>query len=270
MGFTNKQEASIGNTPPNLGYINEIPTNVNNEIKAANFHNWFNNFIDWIFPGVSAPSGNGGSLVSSNNYELSWDILMPIGGVIPYAGATAPNGWLLCDGSEYLIANYPDLNTVMGGAFNGAIATTPGYFRVPNLKGRQIIGLGKQNFNISTRETTTPTYTMGNDGGLNKFIQTTLEMPSHQHGSGSLIARDNNGGKDSAHSHGIPNDISRTPANVDFSPDEYGGINGSVTHSTATDGRHEHNVTGFTGFVGSNLAMENRSPYLVLNYIIKT
>lgn len=38
----------------------------------------------------------------------------PIGSIVPYGGSTAPSGWLLCDGSELLKANYPDLYAAIG------------------------------------------------------------------------------------------------------------------------------------------------------------
>jgi microcystin-dependent protein len=260
MAITNKNEATVG---PD-GVINAIPTNNSNQIKAVNFHNYFGDLFEWMFPGASAPSGNGGSLVSNGNYELSWEILMPIGGIIPFGGTTAPSGWLLCNGAEYPTATYPDLDSVLGGAFDGAMATTPGFFRVPNLKGRTIVGMGQQDFNINVRQTSTPTYNIGDNGGINIYAQIEAEIAQHDH----FINL--NTSTDGSHQHGIPNDRNLTPRHIDYSSHEYGGIYGGNSHNTAFAGNHDHSISGNSNNAGSSSPMENRQPYLVLNYIIKT
>ena len=64
----------------------------------------------------------------------------PIGSVAAWAGTTAtlPTGWLLCDGSEYNNATFPDLSAAIGSAHGGDGATT---FFVPDLRGRFIRGV---------------------------------------------------------------------------------------------------------------------------------
>jgi hypothetical protein len=49
----------------------------------------------------------------------------PTGAIIMYAAATAPTGYLLCDGATYAQGDYPDLATVLG--------VSSGNFNVPNL-----------------------------------------------------------------------------------------------------------------------------------------
>ena len=41
----------------------------------------------------------------------------PPGVVVPYAGAPTSTGWLLCDGSEYIIAEYQQLFDAIGYTF---------------------------------------------------------------------------------------------------------------------------------------------------------
>ena len=43
----------------------------------------------------------------------------PIGTVLSFAGQTAPNGYLLCNGASYKVANYPDLYAVIGNTYGG-------------------------------------------------------------------------------------------------------------------------------------------------------
>ena len=64
---------------------------------------------------------------------------MPIGGLLDYAGATAPAGWLLCDGSVYTIALYPKLFAVIGNRYGGDGVNN---FAVPDLRGRVAAGVG--------------------------------------------------------------------------------------------------------------------------------
>ena len=59
-----------------------------------------------------------------------------VGEVRMFGGDYAPNGWLLCDGSLQLIANYENLFQLFGTAFGGDDKT----FGLPDLRGRVPIG----------------------------------------------------------------------------------------------------------------------------------
>src|SRR5215469_3919467 len=63
----------------------------------------------------------------------------PIGAMIDYAGATAPIGWLLCDGTVVTIAAYPRLFAVIGNRYGGDGSTN---FAVPDSRGRVLAGAG--------------------------------------------------------------------------------------------------------------------------------
>lgn len=71
----------------------------------------------------------------AENYAAA---LMPAGVVLPFAGATAPSGFLLCDGSSFLRATYPALFAVVGTTYGAADAN---HFNVPDLRGEFIRGL---------------------------------------------------------------------------------------------------------------------------------
>jgi hypothetical protein len=56
------------------------------------------------------------------------------GDIVSIFTSTIPNGWILCDGSEYLQISYPDLFNSASTYYNDG-TETPGHFRVPNLSG---------------------------------------------------------------------------------------------------------------------------------------
>ena len=60
----------------------------------------------------------------------------PIGTVLSFAGLTPPNGYLLCNGGSYVVADYQDLYDVIGNTYGGDSAN----FNVPNLIDKFIQG----------------------------------------------------------------------------------------------------------------------------------
>lgn len=82
----------------------------------------------------------GGELVSS---------VAPAGSIQAFAGASVPDGWLLCDGSVKNISEFPALAAALDGtwdSFAHPVDGTPtvgaGQFAVPNMKGLYLSGAG--------------------------------------------------------------------------------------------------------------------------------
>jgi len=72
------------------------------------------------------------------------DLGVPVGSLMPYAGQEAPDGYLLCDGSEIEKRKYPALYSILGNIYNGSIPLVGvETFRLPDLRGR--FPLGKDN-----------------------------------------------------------------------------------------------------------------------------
>ncbi len=70
--------------------------------------------------------------------------LMPVGSILPFAGPTPPDGWLLCDGAALASADYTALYNVIGHGWGG----TDTNFRLPDLRGaflRGVLGEGEDN-----------------------------------------------------------------------------------------------------------------------------
>ena len=69
---------------------------------------------------------------------------VPTGTIISYFGESAPEDYLICDGSEYNKADYPDLWTHLSGLTNTSayISEDEDKFKVPDLRGEFLRGTG--------------------------------------------------------------------------------------------------------------------------------
>ena len=67
-----------------------------------------------------------------------YDGIVPPGAVIPYAGSSAPDGWLLCDGRTVSRTTYAALFAVIGVTYGAGDGNTT--FALPNLQGRVAAG----------------------------------------------------------------------------------------------------------------------------------
>ena len=66
----------------------------------------------------------------------------PVGTVISYYGLTAPEGYLVCDGSTYNRVDYPDLAEHLVTNFENLIGNGSTTFAVPDLRGEFLRGTG--------------------------------------------------------------------------------------------------------------------------------
>lgn len=87
--------------------------------------------------------------------SLSWAQLgssggsaMPAGSVIPFAGTSAPSGYLVADGSAVSRTTYADLFAVIGTTFGAGDGSTT--FNLPDLRGIFIRGAGSQTISSVT------------------------------------------------------------------------------------------------------------------------
>jgi microcystin-dependent protein len=95
----------------------------------------------------------------------------PTGALLPYAGSTAPTNYLLCDGSVVSQTTYAALYAVIGTTYNTS-GEGAGNFRLPNLKGRTVVGRDSGDADWDT---------LGETRGTKTHTLTTAEMPSHSH-----------------------------------------------------------------------------------------
>jgi microcystin-dependent protein len=65
--------------------------------------------------------------------------VLPAGVIMPFGGAAAPAGFLLCDGTSYPVASFPALFSVLGYTYGGSGPN----FSTPDLRGRTVVGAGQ-------------------------------------------------------------------------------------------------------------------------------
>lgn len=164
----------------------------------------------------------------------------PTGTVTAFAGSTAPTGYVLCDGSEYSESTESSLFAVIGSTYNTG-GETANHFRVPDLRGRVVAGMGGSLLS--------GTDAVADTGGASTHTLTEAEMPSHQHfsfknvtSSSSLTA-------------------SLTPAT---------NYSAGATADYTMKGSGSDADVGLTGSTGGGQAHNNVQPTIILNYIIKT
>lgn len=170
--------------------------------------------------------------------------VMPSGSVTMFAGSTAPDGWLICDGSVVSQTTYAALFSVVGSTFNTG-GEGSGNFRLPNFQRRVPVGAGGTG-------TGTLGNAIGNSGGAESVTLTTNEMPSHNHGGTT-----NNS---SVPFNGFGN------AFWNIISGNYQIINTASGSSTISGSSHAHTISS----QGGGAAHNNIQPSLVVNYIIKT
>ena len=237
------------------------------------------------------------------------DASIPAGVTLAYAGTAAPTGWLLADGSVVSQATYAALYAVCGTTYNTG-GEGAGNFRLPNLKTRVPTGrdaavspftvLGASGGN---KDATLVTHSHT----VNSHTHST---PSHQHsGSTGFVSNDHSHGfsgttaADGTHQHGGYQNMvfdNQADGATDYliqSGPVY-GMSSDGAWFTDLGGSHTHSFSGNTGGIsanhnhafttnndgsgtsgptspgtdsqGSSATNANLSPYLVMNYIIKT
>lgn len=161
--------------------------------------------------------------------------VLPAGMLAPFAGAAAPSGWLLCDGSAVSRATFAALFAAVGTAFGAGDGSTT--FNLPDARGRALAGRDDMGGTAAGRLTSGGSgvagATLGAAGGAQTHTLSTAEMPAHTHNTGATI-----GGRNTSTGGG-----------------ETIVYAGSTYTSTSTGGGSAHN---------------NVQPTLVVNYIIKT
>ena len=203
-----------------------------------------------------------------SNFYLATTSSVPSGSIQMWSTATAPTGYILCNGVAISRTTYSTLYGVIGTTFGVGDGSTT--FNVPNYQGVMPIGANG-------------TYTLASTGGAASTTLSTANLPSHTHNfSGTSGTMNSN----NVHSHSI-NDPSHSHSYTAFggqphgAPDGYspafnsfGSTTGAATTGisiNSADINHTHGYSGTTdGGTGTGTSFNTIPPYLGINFIIKT
>lgn len=162
--------------------------------------------------------------------------IAPTGAVMPFAGSSAPIGWLLCYGQAVSRTTYAALFSVLSTTYGVGDGSTT--FNLPDMRGRVVAGLDNMGGTSADRLTSPGSTTggidgdtLGNTGGAETHVLTVAQLAAHTHTTPR-------GGADKEQGAGATNAASKDP--------------------------------GVTGSSGSDAAHNNVQPTIILNYIIKT
>ena len=172
----------------------------------------------------------------------------PLGIVQLWAGKTEPDGYGLCDGRQLSAKDYPELYKALGTTFNNAYSangtrytTTSGYFRLPDLRGRFVVGYHDSDNDYKTK---------GTAGGEKKHGLTIDEMPRHAHQVKDYFFSENY------------DEVGRDGRDY-FSNKNIG------SKKTDHDNHYLYYLRHDTENQGNGAQHENRPPYYVLAYIMR-
>lgn len=193
---------------------------------------------------------------------------VPVGAIMPFAGTSVPTGYLLCDGGEVRIADYPDLFGVIGYTYKKIGLIGKNTFAIPDLRGRFPLGRDDMdNANTvpdkddptisidagggsSNRVTSTAADNMGDGAGSEQVVVGITNLPEHQHDLQSASGRQYFAG-------GAPTG----PADSGTTAG-YGISAGATGYGLGNSGGVDSSVLGNP--------INTMNPYLTINYIIFT
>ncbi len=169
---------------------------------------------------------------------------VPVGAVMPFAGTTPPDGWLLCDGAAVSRTQYAALFAVLGVAHgNGDQIDT---FNLPDYRGRFLRGVDGTAHRDPDVAARAAMGTGGNTGNAVGSVQ------------GGQIASHNHGVTDPGHAHSLAMDTT-------------GGWSGTTVQGSnrAVDGWGGTAASATGVSVNASGGAETRPINAYVNYIIK-
>ena len=202
-----------------------------------------------------------------------------VGAIKPWTKTTAPDGYLLCDGSAVSRTTYADLFDVISTTYGAGDGSTT--FNVPQLQGKMPQGYDGNTYNLAgTGGANTITVAVTNNqavssnttnnqsvtvtGSISNTSLTTAQIASHGHNINGKKPYDGQQG---------------TAGRLSFTSGNPGSPMTIANAGSGTGHNHGHNLSGtLTGSVAVTSTLTGAvtasgtnsfSPYVVVNYIIK-
>jgi microcystin-dependent protein len=215
-------------------------------------------------PAGTTPAG----LFKQSRDTFIGDLGVPIGTILPFAGTTAPFGYLLCDGSEIERVKFSSLFDVIGVIYNGSAPLNGvNTFRLPDLRGR--FPLGRDNMdNGGTVPSPDGPFIDAGGGNVGRVLGVEADTIGQSSGQSSVALTQENLPE---HTHSLKNGNKQysvisvdtavnPPATTGLGPTaigqaQYLNNSGPVTKPEGTT-------------IGNPVGIMN--PYLTLNYIIRS
>jgi microcystin-dependent protein len=192
-----------------------------------------------------------------------------------FAGSSAPNGWLSCDGSAISRTTYRELFKIIGTTYG--VGNSNNTFNLPDMRGRVPIGAGTG--------TSLTTRTLGANIGAETVTLAETNLPPHTHTASVGIQSANHthtgtsGGHSVNHTHSYGLPIGTTGASYGIIDSVTASSSGtpltggqSADHSHTTtfgteSATHTHTVTNSN--TGSGTPFGIMPPSIAINFIIK-
>lgn len=220
----------------------------------------------------AAPGGGGGG----------GGTVVPAGAIMHMHRASAPAGWLLCDGSAVSRTTYAALFSVIGTTYGAGDGSST--FNLPNLKGRALVGVDSGQTEFAA---------LGQTGGEKTHLLATSELPAHTHGVGTYSAASHShnsgtlsvGAGQGNHGHGGSFDdptggdlVTHNGSRGAYTAGSSGGYSGGLAANTLPamnvnggfTGSAAPGLSGTSGSTGGATTHNNLQPYMALNVFIAT
>ena len=240
INFYNALSGSVGNFTINGNLAVTGSETITGTLGVTGATSLTTGSISGIMTAPTAAAGTNTTQIATTAFALANGA--PTGSLIMWSTASAPSGYLLCDGSAVSRTTYAALFGVISTTFGSGDGSTT--FNLPDYRGKSPLGVSGS-------------YALASTGGSADAI-----VVSHTHTASST---------DSGHTHNSPNNNFmvnwRSAYGGSFGVRGDYGIPSADTASATASGNAS--ITTIVNSAGSSATGANLQPYLAINFIIK-